>query len=303
LTEKTLYSRAVQPSSGNVLNFVSLVFHLLPKNLISYAVGSLVRMRLPQPVSTWVNRAFASAFRLDMSEAEHGLGHYATIEDVFTRTLKPGARPVAPPVCSPADGILARSLPADDGTAVQAKGLTYSLAELVFGDTPRPADPPELAWYQTVYLAPHNYHRVHAPFSGTVDALRYLPGDLWPVNVPFVMRIPRLFCRNERLVFDFALVTGGRAYVVMVGALNVGRMVTPLLPDLVTNATARQSGASASTHRFPTPRPVSIGDELGTFMLGSTVIIAYDKAALAGFTLAQATESRPILMGQSLTAP
>lgn len=262
-----------------------------------------MRWQLPQPIAIKLNRAFAKAFGLDLREAERPVEQYSSIEELFTRRLKPGVRPIAEPICSPADGYLARSEPtvASD-QAIQAKGFTYSLTELVLGPTVATKPLPKFAWYQTIYLAPHNYHRVHAPFSGRVTAIRYIPGELWPVNVPFVLRIPRLFCRNERLIFDFALDHGGQASVVMVGALNVGRMVTPLLPYLVTNALSRQLGATAMTHCFNDSEAlaVAIGDEIGTFMLGSTVIIAYDQAALAGNQLVQTTQNQPILMGQSL---
>ncbi len=291
------------PSQGNLLNLFSLLLHVVPKNLLSFGVGALVRLRVPGAAGRSLVGKFASAFNINMGEAEHPVGAYATIEDLFTRKLKPGARTPVPPVGSPADGMLARSAACENGTALQCKGFTYSLKELVFGPTEDPErEKLDLAWQQTVYLAPHNYHRVHAPFSGKVTAIRYLPGELWPVNVPFVLRIPRLFARNERLVFDFEPDFGGRAFVVMVGALNVGRMVTPLLPGFVSNAISRQwGGARAVVQRFSPGTSVGIGDELGTFMLGSTVVIAYDRTALARIKLVPNEENRPILMGQPLT--
>lgn len=296
------YQRAVLPASGNLLNFVALLFHLLPKNLLSFITGFIVRLELPHPLQVVANRAFASAFKLNMSEAELPLASYKSIEEVFTRRLKPGMRPVTGAVCSPSDGFFARSGPAEGGTAIQAKGIYFSLQDLVFGSTQdgEGAARPDFVWSQTVYLAPHNYHRVHSPFAGELTAIRYLPGQLWPVNVPFVLRIPRLFARNERLVFDIALANGGKAYVVMVGAFNVGRMETPFLPDFATNAASRQLGAQPETHRMQPPRTVAAGDELGTFLLGSTVVIGYDRKALEGIKLVEAAENRPILMGQSL---
>ena len=284
---------------STALDVAARLFRLVPKNLVSWATGSLVRLRLPPPLRGVLCRGFAGAFKLNMAEAALPLSAYRTIEEVFTRPLKPGLRPLCGVVASPADGYLARSAPAEAGKAVQAKGLDYDLGELVTGsaDAGRALD---LAWYQTIYLAPHNYHRVHAPFTGTVTAIRHLPGELWPVNVPFVSRIPRLFARNERLVFDFTLAAGGRAYVVMVGAFNVGRMVTPLAPGLVTNRLRRQVACAPREATLAPPRPVAQGEEIGTFMLGSTVVIAYDRQALAAIRLVQAGDTRPILMGQSL---
>lgn len=303
MSVKSIYNQQVMPSNGNLLNLFSLLLHVLPKNLISYGVGALVRLRVPGSLGRTLVGKFASAFHIDMSEAEHPLSAYETIEDLFTRKLKPGSRTPMPPVGSPADGMLARSAPCNNGTALQCKGFEYSLKELVFGPTEDPErEKLDLAWQQTVYLAPHNYHRVHAPFSGKVTAVRYLPGELWPVNVPFVLRIPRLFARNERLVFDFEPEFGGRAYAVMVGAFNVGRMVTPLLPSFVSNAVARQlGGVRPVVQRFSPAQEIKIGDELGTFMLGSTVVLVYDRIALERIKLVPNQENRPILMGQPLT--
>jgi phosphatidylserine decarboxylase len=297
---------ALLPANGNLLNFIAFTFRLLPKNLMSYITGWIARLELPQPLSRWMLGTFAAKFRLDLSEAELPLSAYPSVEALFTRKLRPGARPLSSPVASPSDGYLARSEPATSGQAVQAKGLTYSLSELVRGPGNEAAAPGvavDLAWYQTVYLAPHNYHRVHAPVGGAVTAVRYIPGELWPVALPFVARVPRLFIRNERLVFDVALEGGGIVHIVMVGAFNVGRMVTPLAPDLVTNDRPLSGQPRPRVQPLTPPRPLALGDEIGTFMLGSTVILAYDRVAASRFPLLQTLqtgETRPILMGQSL---
>jgi phosphatidylserine decarboxylase len=286
------------PSNNNALNFAALVCHLLPKNLISFCVGALFRVKWPGPLEGLVVRGFARFFKIDMSEAEHPISHYKTIEDLFTRALKKGARPVASGrVVSPADGCLSRSLPITAGMALQVKGIEYSVDELVTGSTKETGI--DWDWFQTVYLAPHNYHRVHAPCDGKLLSIKHIPGQLWPVNVPFVLRIFKLFNRNERLVFECE-VNGGRAWVVMVGALNVGRMVTPFWPDFVTNSFEQQFDADISVKTFEEPIAIRKGDELGTFMLGSTVVIAYDKPSLSGESFQKYYGDKPVRMGGSL---
>ncbi len=281
--------------SERTLDVCATAFHLVPQNIASQTTGWLTRVQLPKPLQNLACKAFAGAFGLDLSEAKEPLTHFRSIEDLFTRELKPGVRPINGPVCSPADGYLARSLPVKDGEALQAKTLTYSVSELVLGkDSGSIADP---SWFHTVYLAPHNYHRVHSPFAGKVTAIRHLPGELWPVNVPFVNRVPRLFARNERLVFDYELEGGGKAWVVMVGAFNVGRMITPLAPELVTN----DGHSSMRTKVLPGGHLVGIGEEIGTFMLGSTVIIVYDSKAHARFKFTERNEPASIKMGEPLT--
>jgi phosphatidylserine decarboxylase len=303
VADKTLYSRLVVAEPGDPLGYVAALAYLLPKNLLSYVVGVLVRIRFPKPLSLWLCQGFAKVFRLNMAEAEASIDSFECIEDVFTRRLKAGVRTIDSAFCSPADGFLACSAAAVDDTAVQAKGITFSLSDLVLGETAESRQPEtslNLAWSVAVYLAPHNYHRVHSPVAGSLVAIRYLPGELWPVNNTFVRRIPRLFNRNERLVFDIALPDGGFVYLAMVGALNVGRIVSPFLPAEATNSLERQFIARPKTLRLPAPVVLEAGTEVGTFMLGSTVVLALDQIAAGRFPLVQATENRPILMGQSL---
>ncbi|MCX6117529.1 MAG: archaetidylserine decarboxylase [Proteobacteria bacterium] len=276
---------------------------ILPQNLISLSVGAVVRAKLPTTLAKPLNKIFVKTFGINMAEAEFPLAHYETIEDVFTRKLQSGARKVANAAfVAPSDGVLVKSLESSDGTAVQAKGISYSLSELVLGSKGK-QNPEALGylptWFSTVYLAPHNYHRVHAPMSGVVKALRYIPGRLWPVNSPAVQAIPGLFCRNERLVFDLELPEGGKAAVVMVGAMNVGRMTTPLDSEFVSNAVDRQLGNHQVTEKQLNYQ-LNAGDEIGTFMLGSTVIIVLDEKARLALSPERVDTPRSIKMGQTL---
>jgi phosphatidylserine decarboxylase len=275
---------------------------LLPQNMVSLAVGSLVRAKLPGALAKPLNKAFVSAFGINMAEAEKPIGDYLTIEDIFTRKLQAGSRSVAAGFVSPADGILERSEVTQEGHAIQAKGIKYCLREFVFGRSASIHNNSEYlpSWFTTVYLAPHNYHRVHAPCSGKVVGLRYIPGRLWPVNRPAVSAIPGLFCRNERLVFDVETSGGGKVWVVMVGAFNVGRMVTPLQKDFVSNAVSRQF-SSVKPIEMSVSQEIAAGDEIGTFMLGSTVIVVFDKKAMEELTPRLVEAPVAVCMGQSLS--
>ena len=269
---------------------------ILPLNAISWVTGKVSAISLPQTLQTPLNQGFAKIFGIDTSEAEKPLADYPSIEDFFTRKLKPGARPISGELCSPADGILSVSGLAENGTAVQAKGLTYSLQELMFGS--HTADHIKLKFWATIYLAPHNYHRVHSPITATLKVIRYYPGELWPVNKPSVGFTPRLFTRNERLVFELKTAQG-TLYLAMVGALNVGKMTTPFLKNFATNSGFLKP---ESPQIFVLDHPVSIaaGQELGTFLLGSTVIIAFDEALTKGYRISQAWPSKPVRMGEAL---
>lgn len=274
---------------------------LIPQNALSFAVGAVVRCKLPGPVQKPLNKAFVSLFKINMSEADRPLQDYESIEDIFTRALKPEQRAIEGAYVSSADGVLEMSRPvATSDEAIQAKGISYSLSDLILG---KPSKSLDTKWYTTVYLAPHNYHRVHAPFSGRVTGLRYIPGRLWPVNRPAVRAVQQLFCRNERLVFDFELESGGKAWLVMVGALNVGRMVTPLKPDFVTNAAHSLLKVDPKPVELPftEPKVVKAGSEIGTFMLGSTTVVVLDSKSFETLRPKQVDQPQKVSMGQDLS--
>lgn len=257
-----------------------LLLSLLPKNLISYLTGVLVRLSFPKSIGIFLNRSFVKLFKIDMSEAEYPLTHYKTIEDVFTRRLKKEARPVSNSgYCSPCDGVLSlsESLKPGENFALQAKGFRYEVSELVFG---RKQSAPPLfkpSFVSTLYLAPHNYHRVHSPISGELISLWHIPGTLWPVNPKFLDKVPRLFAKNERLVFEIRTKEGGTLYLVMVGALNVGRIKTPFWKELTTNDELLSPRAKKKNQ--PSQTHIKEGEELGTFLMGSTVILVFDQKA------------------------
>jgi phosphatidylserine decarboxylase len=276
--------------------------HLIPKNAVSYATGSLMRLKLPRFAFNVLAQAFVKVFNIDMTQSEQPLSAFGTLEDVFTRRLKPGSRPIQGTLVSPADGILVVSKPAVASEAIQCKGNHYSLEELVFGAASKAGRSgfSAMAWYSTVYLAPHNYHRVHSPCSGTISKIRYIPGELWPVNKAAVKCVPQLFVQNERLVFDIELDGGGCLHVVMVGALNVGRMETPFIPNFATNDKIRLWRQAKKETFTIEPRRIEVGEELGVFMLGSTVILAFDEKAKQRFEIRQVEQDRVIMVGENL---
>jgi phosphatidylserine decarboxylase len=274
---------------------------MTPKSAVSFLTGTVARLKFPKFFQKQLNLAFVKGFGIDMSEAQLNIDDLQSIEDVFIRQLKPGSRHIAEgQVVASADGKLVKSLPVVNGLAIQAKGVEYSAADLVFGksDVPSQFEP---GWFQTIYLAPHNYHRVHSPVDGKITAIRHIPGKLWPVNDKFVNLIPQLFTTNERLVFDIETPAGAHAYVVMVGALNVGRIITKHCSTLVANDLGRQLGSTQRDVKFPSGGPVvKKGDELGIFMLGSTVVVIFDKKEPFINKLKKVDSTQSIQLGESL---
>jgi phosphatidylserine decarboxylase len=252
--------------------FVGLQY-LLPQHLLSAVVHWLARVQL-----SWVKNAlidnFVVNYRPDMAEAEESDPRkYASFNAFFTRSLRPGARTVDPSpatLVSPVDGTVSQIGRTDGSSLVQAKGLTYSLESLL--DEAAPAWAPVFrdGAFATLYLAPNNYHRIHMPLAGTLQAAWYVPGQLFSVNATTAAQVPALFARNERVVCVFSDGTLSFA-LVLVGALFVGSMSTVWHGD-VTPRSPRVR-ASLAIDFVRAGLKLDKGAEMGRFNMGSTVIL------------------------------
>ncbi|HZH03759.1 MAG TPA: archaetidylserine decarboxylase [Myxococcaceae bacterium] len=242
---------------------------LLPKAALSRAVGMATRAPAPPSLHRLAMRAFSGIYGVALEEAEHGPEGYQTFSDFFARRLKPGARTVdadARAVVSPVDGTVSQVGYAETGNCLQAKGVCYPLDKLLGGA--EAAAPFHGGAYATLYLAPRDYHRIHAPVDGAITGYSYIPGKFWPVNPVSVRSVEALFCINERLV-TYLDTRIGPCAVVKVGATCVAR-IKAAYDSVVTN-----NGDVAKVHRYAQPPKVSKGDELGAFEMGSTVIVLF----------------------------
>lgn len=277
----------------------------LPQAGLSRGMGRAADLPLPRPLRRPVLRAFARAFGIDLGEAELPLEAYGSLNELFVRRLRPGSRtwPGDPRlVASPVDGFVGQVGRIDAGRVVQAKGRSYSAADLL-GSVEEAAAFRE-GVFATLYLAPKNYHRIHAPASGRISHARYVPGDLLPVNGPAVAHVEDLFARNERLVCTLEG-DAGRVAVVAVGAYNVGRISAAFDPawggagerPWVTNRRA-----DVPTERvYRPPIEVERGDEIMAFHLGSTVILLFEPGRVDLDGLVRPGEG--IRLGQVLARP
>lgn len=249
---------------------------LLPKNTLSRAFGVVSEVEFPTPVQRVVNRTFAQLAGIAIHEAGRPLGEYASLNALFTRTLKDGARSIeggAEDLVSPVDGRVGAFGTIEEGTLVQAKGREYRLIDLV--DSAEDAEHFYGGSFLTIYLSPRDYHRIHAPVSGELDKVSYIPGQLFPVHDFAVANIDRLFAINERLITYFQTQQFGRVGLVKVGATCVGRIGLSF-DDLQTNQGLRRRDEILLGETIP----FSVGDELALFNLGSTVVILVESPNL-----------------------
>jgi phosphatidylserine decarboxylase len=244
---------------------------LYPKKLGSRVVGWAAGRTLPVSWRKPLLGRFADHYDIDVAEAEFPLTDYASLQALFTRRLKAGSRPQAAAapgfVNSPVDGRIVASGRIEAGMAIQAKGLPYRIAELLKHDPA--AARFEGGHFLTLYLSPKDYHRIHVPLEGRVNAVSRVEGELWPVNDASTGNVPRLYERNRRATWT-ALGAGPceglEVAAVLVGATHVGGVV--IAPRWLEGRTLPQDGG------LPVALlPCGPGDDLGTFEFGSTVVL------------------------------
>lgn len=272
---------------------IGYLLYALPKNLVSYWLGKLMAVRLPGALGKWSVAWFARRYNINLNEAERPRESYHCINELFTRKLRAGVRPLGTGAAvHPADSELTQRGLIKEGLLVQVKNWHYSARELL-------ADPEVAHWegghYLTYYLCPTDYHRVHAPVTGRVVRVTHVPGALWPVNLWSVNSIPRLFARNERVIF-YIETTQGVVAAVMVGATNVGKMTLSFAPHWTTN---QLDTRQVRRLELTPPWPVQKGDELGVFNMGSTVVMLYPPGFLKAIPALE-QGAIPVKMGQNL---
>ena len=283
--------------------FILTLLERLPQAGLSRGLGRLADLSIPRPLRGLVLGRIARALGIDLGEAARPLEEYASLNDLFVRQLREGARVWphdARTLASPVDGILGQLGAIEEGVLIQAKGRSYRARELLGGVD---ADRFSRGSYCTLYLSPRHYHRIHAPTDGALTDAWHLPGALLPVNEAAVVHVDELFPRNERLVcaMDSAF---GRLAVVAVGAYNVGRISTafdtewsgPRGEHWITN---RPGGAAAEARRYDPPLRIAQGAEIMAFHLGSTVVLLTERRA--GFVPGIAPE-REVRLGEVLAS-
>jgi phosphatidylserine decarboxylase len=268
------------------LNF--LLTNRVPRIALTHLMGrfSRIRSRALTRLSIALWRRFTE---LDLSEA--ATTDFESLHDCFTRSLKPGARPVdARPevLTSPCDAIVGACGSVTRGQVFQAKGMPYAIDEL-FGGDPLARDF-EGGQYVTLRLTSAMYHRFHAPHDARLGEVTYLSGDTWNVNPIALARVERLFCRNERAVLPLTLAAGPRIALVPVAAILVASLRLHAL-DVRLHLKYR------GPNRLPCDAPVAKGQELGWFEHGSTILVFVPP----GFALAPGiTTGKRIRMGEPL---
>ncbi|MBA4541709.1 MULTISPECIES: archaetidylserine decarboxylase [Thermoactinomyces] len=252
----------------------TMFWRCLPKKAISRLMGKFAR----HPLSRHLIPVYIRYFDIDLEPVRKPLHEFQNLLDFFVRELTPEARPIAAGddvIVSPVDGTVSQAGQIEKGTLIQAKGVDYSLDQLL-NDHPSFVRKLQGGQFLTIYLSPRDYHRIHMPVEGVIRECSYIPGELYPVNETGVNLFPGLFTINERIVSYIETQFGWMA-LVKVGATNVGSIKVEYDDNIVTNPDCK----CAAFHKcYQSPQVLDKGAELGRFEFGSTVILLFEPKSI-----------------------
>ena len=246
--------------------------YFLPKLVLTRCAGLFASAKLGK-VTTAAVKMFIKAYNINMSEAMGNAEDFATFNDFFSRPLKSGVRPIdrkKDSIVFPADGKISNFGDIIQNFQLQAKDH-YFTTDALLGSAE------DAAYFNdgkfiTVYLSPQDYHRVHIPAAGKLLKMTYIPGELFSVNPLYTKNIPELFSRNERVVCLFETAFGKMA-VILVGAAIVRSIATKWAGTVAPNNETEITTETYERQNISFAK----GDEIGKFMMGSTVICLFEK--------------------------
>lgn len=254
-----------------------LAQYAIPKQAITALAGKLAHLEAGSKTSA-VIQWFVKRYNVNMAEAANpDINSYKTFNDFFTRPLREGARPIAKAdfIC-PVDGAISQFGRIEQDQIFQAKGHYYSTPALLGGDK-NSARRYENGEFACLYLSPKDYHRIHMPCDGKLVKMTYVPGDLFSVNPVTAQGVPGLFARNERVVCEFASEQHGYFVMVLVGATIVGSMATVWHDAEGGIINPPRRGHIQVWNYADQNITLKQNEEMGRFLLGSTVVMLFQK--------------------------
>jgi phosphatidylserine decarboxylase len=241
---------------------------------ISRLFGRFAAKEFSKGFQKFINKSYVKLMGLDMSAFE-APESYPSLNRLFTRALVLNRTFDATPdvVISPCDGRISDAGYIHHGQAHQIKGMSYDTAALLGAKYGKDMERIEGGAYINLYLSPTDYHRYHIPFDLSVHSITHIPGKLYPVNMPLLRNKLNLFIENERVVIECSDNYGAKHYIVLVGALNVGKMVVTFEPRTQTNTSEK----FRQHYDYDEPRELKKGELFGWFEMGSTIVIISEK--------------------------
>ena len=244
-------------------------------SIISSGFGIFASKPFPKPIQKIINHGYVKLMGLDMSDFKNP-SSYPTLNKLFTRafTQEKEITKNHNIMISPVDALVTDFGEIIDAKAYQIKGMEYNLAEL-FGEHHQDASKNvNGGQFVNLYLSPKDYHRYHTPDTLTIKSLTHIPGKLYPVNFPLLRNKKNLFIENERAIIECIDAKGRTFVMVLVGALNVGKMLITFEDSIQTNSNIREP-----KHYKYNNLILKKGELFGWFEMGSTILLFSQKGA------------------------
>jgi len=242
---------------------------------ISNGFGKFASKKFPKPIQTVINNGYVKLMGLDMTEFEKP-SSYPTLNKLFTRAFTQAKEITSDDsiMISPVDALVTDYGEIKDGKAYQIKGMEYNLADM-FGEYHQEVSKAvEGGQFVNLYLSPKDYHRYHTPNKLTIKSLTHIPGKLYPVNFPLLRNMNNLFIENERVIIECQEANGRTFVMVLVGALNVGKMIVTFEENINSNSDIREP-----QHYTYENLTLEKGELFGWFEMGSTILLFSEKDA------------------------
>jgi len=242
-------------------------------SLISNAFGKFASKPFSKPIQKVINNGYVKLMGLDMTEFDNP-ANYPTLNKLFIRSFINDKKITEDStiMISPVDALVTDFGEIKEGKAYQIKGMEYTIKEL-FGEYHQEASlAVEGGQFVNLYLSPKDYHRYHMPDTLKIRSLTHIPGKLYPVNFPLLRNKQNLFIENERVIIECQDQKNNTFVMVLVGALNVGKMVVTFEENINTN-----SEISEPQHYTYENLTLEKGELFGWFEMGSTILLFSQK--------------------------
>lgn len=243
-------------------------------NKISNTFHKFATKEFPRPLQSFINKGYVNILGLDMSEFNDPAS-YKSLSALFTRPLRipRDIDLTLDNFISPADSFVSECGDVKNDTALQIKGMSYSVKELLTDNFEKEnIEKLENGKFMNFYLSPKDYHRYHSSYNCRVTKLVHIPGKLYPVNFTYLKKQENLFIENERVILECKTNEGQLFYMVFVGALNVGKMAFDFEPRVNTNDEVINPQVFEYDDLY-----LKKGDCIGYFEMGSTILMFWEK--------------------------
>ena len=246
-------------------------------SVLSSAFGKFADKEFSPKVQSFINSTYVNLMGLDMSNFENA-SYYNSLKNLFIREFKKAPKVDArvDSVISPCDAKIIAFGKIKESQAYQIKGMEYDTKKLIGYEHKNSFEILNGGEFANFYLSPKDYHRYHMPFDVKVLSLLHIPGKLYPVNMPLLKSKKNLYLENERVVIEVIDRFNHKHFIVLVGALNVGKMVVTFEPRVKTN----ENENARAFYKYQEPKELKKGDMFGWFEMGSTIVILSQKDAL-----------------------